>query len=51
ARARASIIDEGRQALRRIPGGHRSETAEYALLPESDRAIVALSHASAYSTA
>ncbi|KAH8980455.1 hypothetical protein EDB86DRAFT_3087895 [Lactarius hatsudake] len=38
-------------ALRRIPGGHRSETAEHALLPESDRAIVALSHASAYSTA
>ncbi|KAH9172438.1 hypothetical protein EDB89DRAFT_1833040, partial [Lactarius sanguifluus] len=44
-----ALLEEGRQALRRIPGGHRSETAEYALLPESERAIVALGHVSAYS--
>ncbi|KAH9012787.1 hypothetical protein EDB85DRAFT_2158719 [Lactarius pseudohatsudake] len=44
-----ALLEEGRQALRRIPGGYRSETAEYALLPESERPIVALGHASAYS--
>ena len=43
------LLDEARQTLRRIPGGHRSEAAEYELLPEAERAIVALGHACAYS--
>ncbi|KAI9456833.1 acyl-CoA oxidase [Lactarius psammicola] len=37
--------------LRRIPGGHISEAAEYALLPESERAIVALGHTCTHSAA
>ncbi|KAI0263647.1 acyl-CoA oxidase [Gloeopeniophorella convolvens] len=45
------LLEEGRQTLRRIPGGHRSEAAEYELLPESERAILALGHASAYAAA
>jgi hypothetical protein len=44
-------LEEGRQTLRRVPGGHRSEAAEYELLPESERAVVALGHACAYSAA
>ncbi|KAH8985399.1 hypothetical protein EDB92DRAFT_1370574 [Lactarius akahatsu] len=44
-----ALLEEGPQALHRIPGSHCSETAEYTLLPESERAIVALSHISAYS--
>ncbi|KAI9434571.1 acyl-CoA oxidase [Lactarius indigo] len=46
-----ALLDEGRQVLRRIPGGHRSETAEYELLPEAERAVTALGHACAYSAA
>ncbi len=46
-----ALLDEGRQVLRRVPGGHRSETAEYELLPEAERAVCALGHASAYSAA
>jgi acyl-CoA oxidase len=45
------LLEESRQTLRTIPGGHRSEAAEYALLPEAERAVVALGHASAYSAA
>ncbi|KAI0270443.1 hypothetical protein BC834DRAFT_922464 [Gloeopeniophorella convolvens] len=46
-----ALLDEGRQVLRRVPGGHRSEAAEYELLPESERAVLALGHACAYSAA
>jgi acyl-CoA oxidase len=45
------LLEEGRQILRTIPGGHRSEAAEYMLLPEAERAVVALGHASAYTAA
>ena len=40
-----SLLEEVRQTIRRLPGGHRSEAAEYELLPEAERAIVAQSHA------
>jgi len=46
-----ALLQEGREILRRVPGGHRSEAAEYELLPESERAVVALGHACAYSAA
>lgn len=46
-----ALLDEGRQILQRIPGGHRSEAAKYELLPESERAVIALGHACAYSAA
>ncbi|KAI0299981.1 hypothetical protein B0F90DRAFT_1810521 [Multifurca ochricompacta] len=46
-----ALLEEGRQILRRIPGGHRSEAAEYELLPESERAVIALGHACAFSAA
>jgi len=45
------LLGEARQTLRRLPGGHRSEAAEYELLPEAERAIVAQGHACAYSAA
>ncbi|KAH8999690.1 hypothetical protein EDB86DRAFT_3075757 [Lactarius hatsudake] len=45
------LLDSGRQVLRRVPGGHRSETAEYELLPEAERSVIALGHACAYSAA
>jgi acyl-CoA oxidase len=51
ARHAHGLIEEGRQLLRNIPGGHRSEAAEYTLLPDAERAIIALGHASAYSAA
>jgi acyl-CoA oxidase len=51
ARHAHGLIEEGRQLLRNIPGGHRSEAAEYSLLPDAERAIIALGHASAYSAA
>ena len=39
------LLEEVRQTIRRLPGGHRSEAAEYELLPEAERAIVAQGHA------
>ena len=45
------LLSEAQQTLRRLPGGHRSEAAEYELLPEAERAIVAHGHACAYSAA
>lgn len=39
------LLEEARQTLRRLLGGHRSEAAEYELLPEAERAIVAQGHA------
>jgi acyl-CoA oxidase len=45
------LLEEARQTLRRLPDGHRSEAAEYELLPEAERAIVAQGHACAYSAA
>ena len=46
-----ALLDGSRQILQRIPGGHRSEAAKYELLPESERAVIALGHACAYSAA
>ncbi|KAH9014503.1 acyl-CoA oxidase [Lactarius pseudohatsudake] len=34
------LLDEGRQVLRRVPGGHRSETAEYELPLEAERSVI-----------
>ncbi|KAH9023645.1 hypothetical protein EDB84DRAFT_1564663 [Lactarius hengduanensis] len=34
------LLDEGRQVLRRVPGGHRSETAEYELPLEAERSVL-----------
>jgi acyl-CoA oxidase len=45
------LLAEARHTLRRLPDGHRSEDAEYELLPEAERAIVAHGHACAYSAA
>ena len=45
------LLFEARETLRRLPGGHRSEAAEYELLPEAERAIIAQGHACAYSAA
>lgn len=46
-----ALLSEARHVLRRLPGGLRSEAAEYELHPESERSIVAFGHACAYSAA
>ncbi|KAH8986458.1 hypothetical protein EDB92DRAFT_1879168 [Lactarius akahatsu] len=45
------LLDEGRQVLRRVSGGDRSETAEYELPLKAERSVTALGHACAYSAA
>ncbi|KAF8262180.1 hypothetical protein EI94DRAFT_1809183 [Lactarius quietus] len=44
------LLEEARQTLHRLPGGHHSEAAEYELLPKAERAIIAQGHACTYST-
>ena len=41
---RMGLIDEARQTLRHLLGVHRSETEEYELLPEAERAVVTQVH-------
>ncbi|KAF8267911.1 acyl-CoA oxidase [Lactarius quietus] len=45
------LLKEARQTLRRLPGSHCSEAAEYELLPKAECAIIAQGHLCAYSTA
>ena len=38
------LLDEARETLRHLLGVHRSETEEYELLPEAERAVVTQVH-------
>ena len=51
ARLAHSIIDEHKRGLATLPGGHRGDAAQYYLLLEAERAVLAIGHAMAYAAA